>query len=107
VSVYIHLIYCYHDHNPGGNWKKWSSYLRACPPSPKLLQDLEPILEDYQDEIEDEYHNVVQWLKVGYCFFFLGIFMHAIFLGISSTSKGINQPCGRVFGDIPFDVSFH
>ncbi|KAJ7787809.1 hypothetical protein B0H13DRAFT_1936687, partial [Mycena leptocephala] len=41
----------------------WSYYLRACPPSPKLLQDLEPILEDYRDEFRYEYHNIVQWLK--------------------------------------------
>ncbi|KAJ6551280.1 hypothetical protein B0H19DRAFT_1378054 [Mycena capillaripes] len=46
----------------------WSRYLRSCPPSPKLLQDLceiEPILKGtYRKVLADvQCHNVVHWLK--------------------------------------------
>jgi hypothetical protein len=36
----------------------------------------------------------------------VGIFMYALFLDISSTSTGVNQPCGRVFREILFELFY-
>ncbi|KAJ6551263.1 hypothetical protein B0H19DRAFT_1236482 [Mycena capillaripes] len=47
----------------------WGCFLRSCPPSPKLLQDLqetESIWASTYGEIDliSDYHNIIQWLKM-------------------------------------------
>ncbi|KAJ7906853.1 hypothetical protein B0H13DRAFT_1880250 [Mycena leptocephala] len=71
----------------------WSRYLRVCTPFHKLLRDLEPILEGYQSDYKDEYHNIVQWLK-------------ETFLDVSSTSTRTDYPCGRVFEEGTSESAF-